>query len=185
MRILRHWAILVAMGGLVAGCGEFRGIGWPRLGPINPAPEDVDDDVMEDAVRRAEDPEAAMAALGQIRNDLAKSETRFVGLRQRLEEQKALYINSRRDLSPADRRGSPQWNAAQIELTRLGRVISELEALRLTLGGSSATMARLAKEDVSVSDEFEAAGTIVAAIDRLLTREQAFVAEESETLAAR
>lgn len=157
--------VLFALAGLLASCGNYKGT-WPKLGPTmgDTSSAAASADAMAAPVVALDGvlgPEAR-GTLEAINTRLSLVATNYADLEERLTLQMRSVSAA---MSKVGDRASSGWSLAQLELSRLSQIETELRTVRTDAAGVAADLASFSAKGLDVSQSVARTGTLINAID--------------------
>ncbi|MEO0411687.1 MAG: hypothetical protein AAF221_07620 [Pseudomonadota bacterium] len=160
--------VLLTLGTALASCGNYTG-SWPKLGPttrdasaaVTTADTMAAPVVALDGVLGPE----ARGTLDAINTRLALVATSYTDLERRATMQMRSVSAA---MSKVGDRASTGWSLAQLELSRLSQIETELRTVRSDAAGVAADLASFSAKGLDVSQSVAQTGTLINAIDTVL-----------------
>lgn len=150
---------------LLSSCGSYKGT-WPRLGPTV-SDADAATGPSDGLTVPSLSPQAGVSPetadkLDTITARLAKAAANYQDLEERLTLQ--MRSVSAAVSKVGDRTGSG-WSLAQLELSRMNQIESDLRTVRSEAAGVAADLASFSAKGLEVSAPVAQTGTLINAID--------------------
>lgn len=175
---------IIALAAALSACSSYNGT-WPRLGP---SAQDAQP-TMEESTQTSSAPEAAQTTVPaaqtsetqSIRSRIAQAAVNFEDAKRRATLQRRAVSAA---LDKADSVTGSSWSLAQLELSRLNQIDSELVSLRADTSAIAGDVAALSARGITVTGLLSQTGTLINKINQALVENKETKSKARGTLAS-